>query len=201
MLNWRLQLEGKGTLLHEPYIIESRGARLWWSLRSLTWSQLERWIRYAAKQNVINSNKVAAYYSLNTTHTHTHTHSLKGLGQLQEHYGDYPLGRYSLTTTAISAVLPELAELKGEPGHYSSSPHCSLPQSHVPHWKKSAALKGKKREGEKKGKNTALGSLNLTPWSSSSSSSSSPGGRWDIELRLVVAPGDGGWGGGISSLW
>lgn len=37
------------------------------------------------------------------------------LGQLQEHYSDYPLGNNSL---CHSVVVLELAELIGEPGHY-----------------------------------------------------------------------------------
>lgn len=35
-------------------------------------------------------------------------------------------------TFCYSVVLPELVELKGELGHYSFSPHSSLPLSHVP---------------------------------------------------------------------
>lgn len=72
-----------------------------------------------------------------------------------------------------SVVLLELVRPKGDPVHYSFSPHCTLfpsSQSQAPHWKK--------------GQGRA--SLSFPP-------SSSPDGRWDIELRLVLVCPWGVW--------
>lgn len=64
-----------------------------------------------------------------------------------------------------SVVLLELVRPKGDPAHYSFSPHCTL---FLPHSLKFHTEKGQGRA-----------SLSFPP-------SSSPDGRWDIELRLAL---------------
>lgn len=173
---------------------EERGKRwenlsLWWSLSSLTGSQLDHGIHYAACKMSSTQIKSLHYYSpLNTTHTFPKgPRSITGalwwlsfreiLFNNHSYFGGSPwtgrTERWAGTLFFLSALFPP-------------SVSCSSLKKVQP-WRE-------KKRGKKR-KNTALGSLNLTP-RSSSSSSSSPGGRWDIELRLALAPGDAGWGGG-----